>query len=122
MSSKIYSVITGTGSYIPPKRILNSDFLNTEFYEANGERISKSNQEIIEKFEEITTITERRYVDDEFTTSDIAYFASLKAIESAGIDKEDLDYIIIAHNFGDVKKGNNQLDIVPSIDSRVKHK
>lgn len=122
MSSKIYSVITGTGSYIPPKRILNSDFLNTEFYEANGERISKSNQEIIEKFEEITTITERRYVDDEFTTSDIAYFASLKAIESAGIDKEDLDYIIIAHNFGDVKKGNNQLDIVPSIAARVKHK
>ena len=55
-------------------------------------------------------------------TSDIAYFAAVDAIKSANIDKEELDYIIVAHNFGDVKSDNNQLDIVPSIAARVKHK
>src|SRR5690606_26513792 len=68
------------------------------------------------------TIAERRYVTDGLVTSDIAYFAALSAIESAAIDKESLDYIIVAHNFGDVRHDNNRSDIVPSIASRVKQK
>jgi 3-oxoacyl-[acyl-carrier-protein] synthase-3 len=55
-------------------------------------------------------------------TSDIAYLAAEEAIESAKIDKEELDYIILAHNFGDVDKNNKQLDIVPSLAARVKQK
>ena len=122
MNSTIYSVITGTGSYIPSKVVRNEDFLSNEFYETNGKKLEKTNQEIIDKFLEITTIAERRYVTDDLVTSDIAYHAAVDAIKSANIDKEELDYIIVAHNFGDVKNDNKGLDIVPSIAARVKHK
>jgi len=84
--------------------------------------LDKKNQEIIDKFLEITTIGERRYVSDELVTSDIAYFAASEAIKSANIDLEELDYIIVAHNFGDVKKDNKRSDFVPSLASRVKYK
>jgi len=52
----------------------------------------------------------------------MAYLAAQKAINSAGIDKEELDYIILAHNFGDVKAGSTHVDIVPTLAARVKHK
>ncbi len=122
MSNSIYSVITGTGCYIPTRVIKNEDFLQHDFLEANGTKIQKSNQEIINKFIEITTIAERRYVTDDLSCSDIAYFASIEAIKSANINKEELDYIIVAHNFGEFKHGNKQVDIVPSVASRVKFK
>ena len=41
MTGTIYSVITGTGSYIPYKRIRNEDFLTNEFYDINGEKLEK---------------------------------------------------------------------------------
>jgi 3-oxoacyl-[acyl-carrier-protein] synthase III len=122
MMSMIYSVITGTGCYIPSKRTTNEDFLTNEFYESNGEKINKTNQEIISKFQEITTIAERKYVTDDLLASDIAYSAAVEAIESANIDKETLDYIIFAHNFGDVKPGNRRSDNVPCLAARVKNK
>ena len=122
MNNNIYSVITGTGNYIPERRIKNEDFLQNIFCDANGQQLEKSNQDIIDKFLEITTIEERRYVDDEHVTSDIAYFSAVRAIESAGIDSEDLDYIVVAHNFGDVKSDNKRSDFVPSLAARVKQK
>lgn len=122
MNGTIYSVITGTGNYIPSKRIRNEDFLTNEFYDINGKKFEKTNQEIIDKFQEITTIKERRYVTDDLVTSDISYYAAMDAIKSANIDKEELDYIIVAHNFGDVRKNNKLLDMVPSLAARVKHK
>jgi 3-oxoacyl-[acyl-carrier-protein] synthase III len=118
----IYSVITGTGNYIPSKCIRNEDFLTNEFFDSDGKKLDKDNQEIIEKFLAITTIAERRYVTDDLVTSDIAWYSAIDAINSAGIDKEELDYIIVAHNFGDVRSDNKQLDIVPSLAARVKHK
>lgn len=122
MSDSIYSIITGTGKFIPSNRIKNEAFLSNDFYENNGTKINKTNQEIIDKFLEITTIAERRYVSKEQSTSDIAYFAALDALNSSNVDKEELDYIILAHNFGDLKNGKTQLDIVPSLAARVKHK
>jgi 3-oxoacyl-[acyl-carrier-protein] synthase III len=122
MSFNFYSVITGTGNYIPPNRVQNEAFLNSDFYCREGKRLEKTNQEIIDKLEEITTIKERRYIADDLVTSDIAYYAAQEAINSAGIDKEELDYIIVAHNFGDVSHSNNRLDIVPSLAARVKFK
>ena len=116
------SVILGTGSYIPSRRIRNEDFLANEFYDSSGKKLNKSNQEIIDKFLEITAIEERRYVTDDLVTSDIAYYAALEAIESSKTEAEELDYIIVAHNFGDVKKDVRSLDIVPSLAARVKHK
>ncbi|HYX07858.1 MAG TPA: ketoacyl-ACP synthase III [Bacteroidales bacterium] len=120
MDNNIYSIITGTGSYIPTRIIKNEDFLDREFYDTSGKKLGKTNQEIINKFLEITTIAERRYVTDDLTTSDIAGIAGLKALEDAKIDKEDIDYIIVAHNFGDIRFNNKQLDIVPTLASRVK--
>ena len=122
MQKQIYSIISGTGSYLPTKHVANADFLSHTFYESTGERINRSNEEIISKFQQITGIDERRYVEDEFVSSDIAFFAAEKAIANAGIDKEELDYIILAHNFGDVKNGSTRVDVVPALAARVKHK
>lgn len=122
MNQNFYSIITGTGAFIPPKKITNEYFLNHEFYESDGTKLEKPNREIIDKFLEITTIAERRYIDDDMVTSDMAYYAAVEAIKSANIDKEELDYIIVAHNFGDVKKDNNRVDVVPSLAARVKQK
>ncbi len=122
MRNKIYSIITGTGSYIPTKRVPNKDFLDNEFYNPDGIKFKESNEEIISKFEKITGILERRHITDNLVVSDIAYFAAKNAIESAKIDKEKLDYIIVAQNFGDVKINNKRSDYVPSISARVKHK
>ena len=119
---KIYSVITGTGSYIPTKTVHNNDFLKNIFYDSNGKKLDKTNEEIIEKFEKITGITERRYVTDDLVASDIAYFSAKEAIDSSNTDKESLDYIIVGHNFGDVKSENKRSDFVPSIAARVKHR
>jgi len=122
VNSTTYSVITGTGNYIPSKLIMNEDFLTNEFYDINGRKLEKTNQEIIDKFLKITTIAKRRYVTDNLVTSDIAYYSAIDAIKSANIDKEELDYIIVAHNFGDARNDNKRLDLVPSLAARVKHK
>jgi 3-oxoacyl-[acyl-carrier-protein] synthase-3 len=116
------SIIKGTGSYIPEVLVKNTDFLTSEFYDSEGQKIESSPKEIIEKFHKITNISERRYVTKEYVTSDIAAFAAANCISSANIDKETIDYIIVAHNFGDVKNTDRKSDIVPSLASRVKYK
>jgi 3-oxoacyl-[acyl-carrier-protein] synthase-3 len=83
-------------------------------------RQEKPNPEIVEKLFNITGIRERRYAEDDTTTTDIAYQAAANAL--IGIDKERLDYIIVAQNFGDVQAGNLRTDMVPTIASRVKHR
>ena len=113
--------ITGTGSYLPCTIEKNEDFYNHEFLNADGSSINNCNKVIIEKFKAITGIEERRYIKDELLNSDIAFFAAEKAIEDAKINKEDIDYIIVAHNYGDIKHNTEQSDTVPSIASRVKH-
>jgi 3-oxoacyl-[acyl-carrier-protein] synthase-3 len=113
--------ITGTGSCIPSIIEKNEDFYNHEFLNADGSSINSPNEVIVAKFEAITGIQERRYLQGDLLNSDIAFFASQKAIEDAKIDKETIDYIIVAHNYGDVKHNSEQSDTVPSIASRVKH-
>ena len=117
---KRYSVITGTGSYIPEKKVSNEAFLENEFLTTQGEKIQTDNNEIISKFEEITGIRERRYAEDNHVASDLATFAAQDALESSKIDKETLDYIIVAHNFGDVRKDKKWSDFLPSLAARVK--
>ena len=113
--------ITGVGSYIPNVITTNQDFEKNEFFNQDGSQFEYENTIIIEKFKSITGIAERRYVDDNLSNSDIATFASNKAIEDAKIDQEELDYLIVAHNYGDIKPNSEQSDTVPSIASRVKH-
>jgi 3-oxoacyl-[acyl-carrier-protein] synthase III len=122
MSQTIKSVITGTGSYIPKKRVTNEDFLGHSFYDRNGGSFDKDNKEMIQKFGEITGIRERRYATDELMASDMGFMAAEKAIESSGINPESLDYIIVAHNFGDVRPDNRRVDLLPTLASRVKQR
>lgn len=114
--------ITGTGSYIPENIEKNEDFHQHEFLNVDGSQINSPNEVIVEKFKDITGIVERRYANDKLTASDLGYLAAEKAIEDAKIDREDIDYIIVAHNFGDVKKDAIQSDILPCLATRVKHK
>ena len=119
---KIYAVATGTGSYIPPVVVKNIDFANRLFLNSDGTTIETPGEEIVKKFEQITDITERRFAEEKFVTSDIATFAAENALASANFDREKLDYIIVAHNLGDIKHGSHFPDMLPTLASRVKQK
>lgn len=113
--------ITGTGSYIPDDIAKNEQFGGRLFYQEDGTPFAHKTHRIIEKFKAITGISERRYLQNRLNTSDMASRAAERAIADAGIDKESLDYIIVAHNYGDVSHGTAQSDTVPSLATRVKH-
>ena len=122
MTNEMRSIIVGTGCYIPPHRISNKDFLNNRFLDREGNAFEKSNEEIIKDFERITGIQERRYAPGDLVTSDMAKLAAEDALSSANINRESLDYIIVAHNFGDARVDVRQGGLVPSLASRVKQK
>jgi 3-oxoacyl-[acyl-carrier-protein] synthase III len=116
----IRTVIISTGSCIPEVVVTNKSFEGNEFLETDGRKLDKSNVGIIEKFQEITGISERRYAHDSQNASDLAFNAAKDALVSAQINAESLDYIIVAHNFGDVSFQSNRVNMVPSLASRVK--
>ena len=113
--------ITGTGSYIPGGIEKNKNFNKHEFLNEDGSDIPARNIDIIEKFKAITGIAERRYAPADLNTSDLGFFAAEKAITDANIDPETIDYIIVAHNFGDVKHNTIQSDILPCLAARIKN-
>jgi len=78
----IYTKISGTGSYVPKKVLTNNDL--KQFVETDDEWIYSR-----------TGIRERHIVTNENTT-DLAYYASLKAIHDAKIDKSEIDLVIVA--------------------------
>lgn len=113
--------IIGVGNYIPSQTITNVFFDNHLFLDERGRTLNQDNTSIANKLKEITGIEERRYAQKEENTSDLGFQAAQKAIENAGIDPNTLDYIIFAHNFGDVTFGTVQSDTLPSLAARVKH-
>jgi len=116
----IQSVIIGTGSCIPEAVISNDHFLRAEFFDKNGEKLYQKNKAIIEKFSTITGIRQRRYARPDQQASDLGFVAAQEAILNAGIDKESLDYVIVAHNFGDVAFETNRTKQVPTLASKIK--
>lgn len=114
-------IITGTGAYIPSITKKNVQFTDANFLNVDGTPIKDTNEVIIEKFKAITGIEERRYAKNELNTSDLGFLAAQKAIEDAKINPEEIDYIIFAHNFGNVKPNSSQSDLLPSLATRVKH-
>jgi len=114
--------IIGTGSHIPSKVKFNNAFLNHSFLDIDGNPISARNDQIINKFESITGIKERKYISDNLTSSDIATEAAKNAIKTSSINPETIDYIILAHNIGDIIQGSDQVDALPALASRVKSK
>ena len=77
------SIISGTGHYVPPKVVTNFDL----------EKIMNTSDEWIKQR---SGIKERHYVEPGVGSSDLAYKASLKAIEAAQIDKSEIDFIVAA--------------------------
>jgi len=117
------TVVTGTGSCIPPRRILNESFADNTFFQDYGEPFpAGGTAKIISKFKEITDIGERRYASEDQMASDLAFEAARAAVEDAGIDPETLDYIIVAQNFGDLRPDNHRTDQVPTVAAKVKAK
>ncbi|MDT3960274.1 beta-ketoacyl-ACP synthase III [Staphylococcus kloosii] len=80
--------IKGFGAYAPENVVDNAYF--ESFLETSDEWISK-----------MTGIKERRWANEDEDTSDLAYKASLKAIEDAGIKATDIDMIMVATSTGD---------------------
>jgi len=121
MGTRRYSVFAGTGCYIPTRTVDNADFIQNEFFLDYDKPLDVAdNPDTVRKFQEITEIAERRYVTDDLLTSDIAADAARDAVETSGIDRETLDYVIVAHNFGDVRADNRRSEFVPSLAARVK--
>ncbi|MET0466206.1 MAG: ketoacyl-ACP synthase III [Chitinophagaceae bacterium] len=116
------SIITGTGVYIPAVIKKNEDFGADGFYDGKHQRINQPVSLIREKFTQITGIAERRYAPDNIVASDMAAFAAKEAIVESMTDIEEIDQIIVAHNYGDILVNTIQTDSVPSLASRVKNK
>ena len=115
------SVITGSGSYIPPFVQSNREFAQHTFYTEDRRPIHTQPEEVVRKFKLITGIEERRYTTEKLNTSDIGSLAAGLAIKDSGVDPEEIDQLIVAQNFGNVIKDTIQTDAVPSLASRIKH-
>jgi 3-oxoacyl-[acyl-carrier-protein] synthase-3 len=121
MTRDFHTVFVATGSSIPTRCVPNEEFLGHRLFEGYGKPLDPAdNPKIISRFREITGIIERHYVTDDLLASDIAIQAADNALAGSGIDPETLDYLIVAHNFGDVRADNPRSDFVPALASRVK--
>ncbi len=89
-----HSRITGTGSYLPPRRVSNDDLV-ARLAERGHE---SSNEWIVER----TGIRARHFVDDGVNASDLAVQAARQALEAAGRRAEDIDLIIVATSTPDM--------------------
>ncbi|PZF73250.1 3-oxoacyl-ACP synthase III family protein [Taibaiella soli] len=114
------SIITGSGAYIPTEIQSNPDFFTQPFY-SNGLLLPSSSHDIVSKFKQITGIEQRRYVSQDLTAGDIGAIAARNAISDSGINPEEIDQLIVAHNFGNVAAGAIQSKAVPSLASSIKH-
>jgi 3-oxoacyl-[acyl-carrier-protein] synthase III len=89
-----YSRITGTGSYLPPKRVTNAEFAAD--LAARG--IETSDEWIVER----TGIRARHFAADGVVSSDLAVEAARHALEAAGRSAQDIDLIIVATSTPDM--------------------
>jgi len=91
---KIYSRITGTGSFLPPKRLTNADLVA----ELAKEGIESSDEWIVER----TGIRARHFADAGMNSSDMALEASRNALQAAGVQAADIDLIIVGTSTPDM--------------------
>ena len=123
MGIRRYSVFTGTGSCLPTRAVENQEFIGHEFFLDYGQPLDPAdNPRVVEKFRDITEISERRYVTDDLVASDLGAEAAELALADADTDPETLDYIIVAHNFGDVQADRLRLDFCPTLAARIKER
>jgi len=89
-----YSRITGTGSYLPPRRLTNAD-LAAELAEKG---IETSDEWIVER----TGIRARHFAAPDVTSSDLGVEAARRALEAADVDPAKIDLIIVATSTPDM--------------------
>jgi 3-oxoacyl-[acyl-carrier-protein] synthase III len=89
-----HSRITGTGSYLPPRRVTNEELAR----ELGARGIETSDTWIVER----TGIRARHFADDGVTASDLAVHAGRHALEAAGVQARDIDLIIVATSTPDM--------------------
>ena len=101
-----YSRITGTGSYLPPRRVTNNDLVA----ELALQGVETSDEWIVER----TGIRARHFAAPDMGASDLAVPAALAAMQAAGVQPADIDLIIVATSTPDM--------VFPSTAAIVQHK
>ena len=102
----LYSRITGTGSFLPPRRVTNADLAA----ELADKGIETSDDWIVER----TGIRARHFAAPEVSSSDLAFEAAKNALDAAGLQSSDIDLIIVATSTPDM--------VFPSVACMVQHK
>jgi 3-oxoacyl-[acyl-carrier-protein] synthase-3 len=115
------SVIIGSVYYITTVIQTNAAFSTHLFYSEKHAPITTAPEDVVEKFKQITGIEERRYAAEKTNCSDMGAIAAELAIRDSGTNAEEIDQLIVAHNFGNVIKNTIQTDAVPSLANRIKH-
>ena len=102
----IYSRITGTGSYLPPRRVTNDDLAA----ELATRGLETSDEWIVER----TGIKARHFAAPDVTSSDLALEACKNALAAAKLQPSDIDLIIVATSTPDM--------VFPSTAAILQHK
>jgi 3-oxoacyl-[acyl-carrier-protein] synthase-3 len=89
-----YTRITGTGSYLPPRRLSNADLVQ----ELAAKGVETSDEWIVER----TGIRARHFADQNMASSDLALEAGKRALEAAGVLATEVDRIIVATSTPDM--------------------
>lgn len=92
-----YSKITGTGSYLPPKKVSNQELAD----QLAAKGIETSDEWIVSR----SGISFRHYAEPTMTSSDMAVEAARRAIEAAGMQPNDIDMIVLATSTPDFLGG-----------------
>lgn len=103
---QVYSRITGTGSYLPPKRVSNQQL--AQQLAENG--VETSHEWIVER----TGIHARYFAEPDVPSSELGLHAARKALEAAGRSADEIDLIIVATSTPDM--------VFPSTASILQHK
>ncbi|MGQ2980758.1 MAG: beta-ketoacyl-ACP synthase III, partial [Polaromonas sp.] len=101
-----YSRITGTGSYLPPRRLSNADLAA----DLAAKGVETSDEWIVER----TGIRARHFAAPEVCSSDLALEAAKNALQAAGLQASDIDLIVVATSTPDM--------VFPSVACILQHK
>lgn len=90
----LYSRITGTGSYLPPRRLTNADLVA----ELAANNVETTDDWIVER----TGIQSRHFADANVCSSDLGLEAARRALEAAGVQASEIDLLIVATSTPDM--------------------
>lgn len=91
---KLYSRITGTGSYLPPRRLTNADLAA----ELAAKGVETSDEWIVER----TGIRARHFAAPDVCSSDLGLEAARRALQAAGVEAHEIDLIIVGTSTPDM--------------------